>query len=146
MDTVIKAKNIINKIRYITLATVSEQAQPWGTPVLAAFDDDYNFYWTSMVETRHSQNIRINPAIYFTIFDSTVAPGENEAVYVQATASELSDSSEIEKAATLVYGRKNKAVPMAKDFMGDSPKRLYKATPEKVWVKVGIEEKTEITL
>ncbi len=146
MDAAAKAKEIIEKVRYITLATVSEEAQPWGTPVLAAFDDRYNFYWTSMADTQHSKNIRANAAIFFTIFDSTPMPGENEAVYVKAKAFELSNQTEIQQAAVLVYGRKNKEAPTAQTFLGDSFKRLYKATPERIWVKVGPNEKTEITL
>ncbi len=42
-----KAAEIIKKIPYITLATVSEEGQPWNSPLWSAFDKDLNFYWAS---------------------------------------------------------------------------------------------------
>ncbi|HEY5383108.1 MAG TPA: pyridoxamine 5'-phosphate oxidase family protein [Candidatus Paceibacterota bacterium] len=153
MDASEKAKEIIEKIIYITIATASKEAEPWNTPVLAAYDEQYNFYWTSMANTQHSQNIRVNPKVYLSIFDSTVKPGEAGGVYVKASAVELSDPAEIERAVALVYKRKNKPIKMVEEFLGESPKRIYKAIPEKFWINLDVDiknnpldPKKEITL
>lgn len=57
-------------------------------------------------------------------------------IYVKARAIEMSEGSEINAAAQYVYNSKGKPVPSNNEFMGGSPKRLYKATPEQVWVSL----------
>jgi nitroimidazol reductase NimA-like FMN-containing flavoprotein (pyridoxamine 5'-phosphate oxidase superfamily) len=136
MDRVARAKEILERIRYITLATASVDAEPWSTPVTAAYDEQYNFYWTSMAATQHSQNIRANSRIYFSVFDSNAPLGAGGAVYVKAQATELTDPAEIEKAVAVLYVRKNKPARQPEEFLGESPKRMYKAVPEKVWVNL----------
>lgn len=143
MDRVARAKEIIEKIRYITLATASVDAEPWGTPVTAAFDAQYNFYWTSMAGTQHSQNIRANPRVYFTIFDTNAPLGAGGAVYVKGQAMELADSEEIKKAAVVLYAAKGKPVREPEEFLGDSPKRMYKVIPEQVWVNLDEEVRND---
>jgi nitroimidazol reductase NimA-like FMN-containing flavoprotein (pyridoxamine 5'-phosphate oxidase superfamily) len=134
MDSKLRAREIIEKVRYITVATVTPDGRPWGTPVFAAYDDRYNFYWKSMADAVHSRNIRENPNIYFTIYDSTAAPGAGSGVYCTAQAAELSEISEIEKAIMLVYERKHSISRTVGEFLNDSPARMYIARPEKFWL------------
>lgn len=143
IDRVAKAKEILSSIRYITIASASNDAEPWGTPVLAAFDEHYNCYWTSLSNTQHSKNIQENPRIYVTCFDSTVLPGEGGGVYIQARAAEVSDPVEITHAAELLYARKNKSARKAEEFLGGSLKRMYKATPQKFWISLDIDVKND---
>jgi hypothetical protein len=143
IDRVARAKEILSKIRYITIASASNEAEPWGTPVLAAFDDRYNFYWTSLANTQHSKNIKENPRVYLTCFDSTVLPGDGGGVYIKAHAIEMTDSVEISYAAGLLYERKNKPVRGAEEFLGDSLKKMYKATPQKFWVSLDVDVKND---
>ena len=136
MDRVARAKEIISQIKYVVIATASKDAQPWNTPVTAAFDETYNFYWTSMANTQHSKNIRENANVYIVIFDSTVPQNEGGAVYVKAVARELTDPAEITSASKILYARKQKPPRGVEEFVGDSPKRLYKAAPEQTWVNL----------
>lgn len=143
MDRVARAKEIIEKNRYITLATATLDAEPWSTPVTAAHDEVYNFYWTSMAQTQHSQNIRTNPRIYFSIFDSNAPLGEGGGVYIKARAFELVDPEEIKKAAIILYAAKSKAARGPEEFLGDSSKRMYKAMPEQIWVNLDEEVRND---
>lgn len=143
IDRVARAKEIFSNIRYITISSASVEGEPWGTPVLAAFDEQYNFYWTSLNNTRHSKNIEENSKVYLTCFDSTVLPGEGGGVYVKAQASEITDLVEIERAMELVYARKNKPNRGVEEFQGDSIKRMYKAIPEKFWISLDIDVKND---
>ncbi len=143
IDRVAKAKEILANIRYITIASASTEAEPWGTPVLAVFDDQYNCYWTSLNNTQHSKNIKENPRVYLTCFDSTVLPGEGGGVYIQAQAVEMTDPAEITRVAELLYVRKNKPVRKAEEFLEDSLKRMYKATPRKFWINLDIDVKND---
>jgi uncharacterized protein YhbP (UPF0306 family) len=95
IDRIAKAKEILSEIRYVTIASASNEAEPWGTPVLGVFDEQYNFYWTSFSNTQHSKNIQENSRVYLTCFDSTSLPGEGGGVYIQAQAIEITDPLEI---------------------------------------------------
>jgi nitroimidazol reductase NimA-like FMN-containing flavoprotein (pyridoxamine 5'-phosphate oxidase superfamily) len=132
-----KAWKIIEKILYITIATVSKDGRPWNSPVYSAFDEKYNFYWASWKENQHSKNIRDNNQVFIVIYDSTVSEGTGEGVYIQAKAYELGDEKEIKHALIYLDGRVNKKKdPKTRiaQFQGDKPRRIYKAIPEKVWV------------
>jgi general stress protein 26 len=153
MDLSQRAKEIISDILYITIATTTKDGQPWNTPVYSSFDDKYNFFWASWVETQHSKNIGENNNVFLVIYDSTVQEGKGEGVYIKAKAYELTDSTEIEHATKIHYARKNATPRKVEEFLGNSPRRMYKAVPEKVWMNSNaelegkpIDLRTEITL
>lgn len=131
-----RAKEIISKIIYITIATASKDGQPWNTPVYSAFDENFNFYWSSWKENQHSKNIAENNNVFIVIYDSTVPEGTGEGVYVKAKAYPLSNEGEIRQALALLYTRKNQNPEKRKpeEFLGDNPRRVYKAIPEKFWM------------
>lgn len=129
-----KAKSIIAKIIYITIATVSKDGKPWNSPVYSAYDEKFNFFWASWKENEHSKNVRNNGDVFLVIYDSTAAEGTGEGVYVKAKAQELNDPKEIEYALKYLYGRKNKTSRKSDEFLGDYPRRVYKAAPEKFWI------------
>jgi len=92
-----RAKTVIKKISYITVATVSEDGMPWNAPVFAAYDENYNFYWGTYRDSQKSKNIRHNKNVYLVIYDSNDPPGEGFGVYIKATAEELTVVSVIFK-------------------------------------------------
>ena len=134
MITSQRAKEIIEKIRYITLATVTPDGEPWNSPVFSAHDEQYNFYWASWKENQHSKNICANGKVFLVIYDSQAPEGTGEGVYIQARAVELSDEKEIAHAAKHLWGRKNKAPRQPYELLGEYPRRMYKAIPEKIWM------------
>ncbi len=129
-----RAKNIISKILYITIATSTKDGIPWNSPVYSAFDESYNFFWASNQNGQHSKNIQENNNVFLVIYDSRVPEGTGEGVYVQAKAYELSDEKEIIYALSFLDGRVGKKPHSPSEFQGDKPRRVYKAIPEKVWV------------
>lgn len=137
-DTLItRAKAIIHQIKYITIASVTPEGKPWNSPVFAAFDEHYNFYWNSWRENQHSQNIAYLPEVFLVIYDSTVAEGTGEGVYIQARVEVVTDKKEIESSRLLMQARKDK--PSSKlrssdEFLGDYPRRVYKAIPQRIWM------------
>lgn len=72
--------------RYMVLATADADGVPWVSPVWFATEDERVFYWISDPNARHSRNIAARPEIAIVIFDSTVTPGEAQAVYMEAHA------------------------------------------------------------
>jgi hypothetical protein len=130
-----KAIEIIRNVKYMTIATASEDGQPWNTPVAwFRFNRDYVLYWASWVDNQHSKNIRDNGKAFIVIYDSTPADGKPSAgVYIQAETSELNDKDEVMQAAK-VFGNDPYNSSDGHEYLGAKPRRIYKATPQKMWL------------
>ncbi len=120
-----KAAEIIKKIPYITLATVSEDDQPWNSPLWSAYDKELNFYWASDYKSVHSTNIRSNSKVFCVIYDSTMAEGTGEGVYFSGKAYELSESEVLVNCPSM-----KKPV----HFGSNNILKIYKVLPEKIWM------------
>lgn len=129
-----KAKNVISKILYITIATVGDEGQPWNSPVYSAFDEDYNFYWVSDQDAQHSQNITANKRVFLSIYDSSAPPSSGQGVYIMAQAQEVVIDEEREKAYNLLNSRAEGYPWSFEELNGKNRLRLYKAVPEKFWI------------
>lgn len=128
-----QAKEVIDKIVYIDLATVTSEGQPWSSPVWYVRDNKYNFYFYSPKYSQHAINIRDNGRGFIVIYDSTVPEGTGFGVYMTVQVKELQTVPEIEKAIKWIFTKKpRKKVP--EDFMRDAPRRIYQVTPGEVWV------------
>lgn len=148
-----RVQEIITQVPYLTLATVGADGHPWNSPLWTAYDDAWNFFWTSSPNAQHSQNITAEPRVYIVIFDSAQAEGTGEGVFLQGRAEELTDREEIAHAVEVFYRRKNKSAREPEDFLGDSPRRMYRFTPEKCWINTyekirgfGVDGREEIQL
>jgi len=135
-----KAKEIIEKIMYLTIATSSKDGMPWNSPVFVAYDDNYNFFWKSGKNSQHSKNIKENNNIFIVIYDAIVPWGKGQGVYIQAKAFELTDEQEIAEALSYHKKRVQKELWKVEEFTGENPRRVYKAVPEKVWMNKDSEE------
>lgn len=130
-----KASEIINRILYITIATVSRDGQPWNSPVYSAFDKDLNFYWFSDKDSQHSKNIRENKNVSLVLYDSTVPEGEGWGVYIEAEAYELSNGDEVLEGLKVMDNRIGKKKEREYEkFSGAAVLRVYKVIPQRVWV------------
>jgi nitroimidazol reductase NimA-like FMN-containing flavoprotein (pyridoxamine 5'-phosphate oxidase superfamily) len=141
-----EVRQIVDKIKYITLATVSEANDPWNAPVFFAHQEYRTFYWGSRRAVQHSQNIRSNGKGYIVIYDSTIPPGKGRAVYIQAKCEELSDPEEIKLAVKLLHDRYGETYMVAEKMRTNPTHRLYKATLQRAWVKnEDIDVREEVT-
>jgi general stress protein 26 len=148
-----RAKEIIEKIQYVTISSITEEGMPWNSPVFTAYDENFNFYWGTHVDSQKAKNIRSNGNVFLVIYDSTVPSGTGEGVYIKATAQQLSDSAEIKVVFELL---KDRHATSFWDFAAVSeagPIRLFKAVPQQAWMnddgrKSGhyIDIRTEISL
>lgn len=129
-----KAKKILNNICYATLATVSADGQPWNSPVYCAYDESYNIYWGSHIDSQHTKNIRSNGKAFIVVYDSTIEPGLGEGVYIQAECIELTDEAEIAVAHKLIQDRRPSPYWKLEEVQPDKPVHLFKAIPQKIWM------------
>lgn len=134
-DLLERAKEIIETVRYINIATVSPEGFPWNTPVYVEHDEGLNFYWSSWINAEHSKNIRANKNIFITLYDSTRKRGDNHrrGLYMKAIAEELNKLEDIKKALKYFKGSDGRELKAA-DFVGGSVKRLYSAKPLSLWL------------
>ncbi|HSW79566.1 MAG TPA: pyridoxamine 5'-phosphate oxidase family protein [Candidatus Saccharimonadales bacterium] len=149
-----RVKEIIERIKYITIATISEQHEPWNAPTFFAYDDKFNLYWGSPARSQHSQNIRANGQAYIVIYDSTVTPGTGKGVYIRAFCEELSNQDEMRAAFNLIRKRRGDISYWEfEEFQPDRPIRLYKAEPKHIYTNGGVmvdgeylDSRVEVTL
>jgi diguanylate cyclase (GGDEF)-like protein len=88
-DNAAIARAIIDGNSYLVLGTADAGGSAWASPVWFATDDGRDFYWVSSPQARHSRNLAVRPRLGIVIFDSTVPAGDGQAVYMSATAAEL---------------------------------------------------------
>ena len=131
-----RARQTIEKILYLTIATADRDGQPWNSPVYSAYNKNYEFYWASWTGNQHSKNIHENEKTFVVIYDSTVPEGTGFGVYMKGKSRklEIQDTVEIVKALGLLYSRKNKKPRKIEEFLGLFSRRVYKFVPEQVWV------------
>jgi nitroimidazol reductase NimA-like FMN-containing flavoprotein (pyridoxamine 5'-phosphate oxidase superfamily) len=137
---------IVEANAYMTLATADADGRPWATPVWFAHAGCAEFVWVSRPEARHSRNIAARPAIGIVIFDSTVAPGTGQGVYVEARASEVPAA---DRAAALdVYAQRSIASGLRPwseaDVTAPAQHRLYRALAERRFLLDGTDRRVEV--
>ncbi len=151
------ARTVIDANRYMALGTADEAGHPWVSPVWFATDDYRSFHWVSSPEARHSQNLAARPEVAIAIFDSSVAVGSAEAVYMSARAEELT-GEELQRGID-VFGRRS-TEDAARDWglsevQPPSLFRLYRATASEHFVLIrgrdpnrgtGVDHRERVTL
>jgi pyridoxine/pyridoxamine 5'-phosphate oxidase len=93
-DHAADAKRIVDSNVYMTLATADADGRPWASPVWFAHEDYMRFLWVSKPEARHSRNLAVRRQAAIVIFDSTVAEGAAEAVYLEVDAEQAAEEDE----------------------------------------------------
>jgi nitroimidazol reductase NimA-like FMN-containing flavoprotein (pyridoxamine 5'-phosphate oxidase superfamily) len=125
-----KARRIVDANMYMTIATADGDGRPWATPVWYAPAGEGELLWVSVPEARHSRNIARRPEIAIVIFDSTVPVGGAEAVYVEATAEQL--TGEAVGPAIATFSERSQACGanawQEAEVLPPAPLRLYRAT------------------
>ena len=121
------AREVIDANRYMVLGTSNADGVPWATPVWFAQRDYREFFWVSRPETRHSRNLAERPELSIVIFDSTVTPGEGQAVYMEATAAQTTEGIEVFSARSVAQGLGD-----WRDLSG--PLKLYRAVVSQHWM------------
>lgn len=129
------ARQLIQDLKYMTLATAALDGQPWNTPVFYAYDGKQTFYWGSRHNTRHSQNIALNEQAFIVIYDSTITPGHGEGFYAEVVCKELDRSTEINLAIEFLHTRFGEPYMTPAGVQGSAEFRLYKAIVKNAWVK-----------
>jgi hypothetical protein len=142
------ARAIIDGNAYMVLGTADADGTPWAAPVWFAVAAYREFVWVSKPGARHSRNLAVRPQLGIVIFDSTVAPGDGVAVYLEATAEELA-GDEID-AGLDVFARDSAAAGLKvwtrEDVVPPARHRIYRATASAHFLLDEHDERVPVTL
>ena len=124
----------------MTLSTSSLDGKPHSTPLFYANDEKFNFYWYSKKETKHSLLIKDNNKVSISIF-GVGDKDEGFGVYLEGIASEIPEN-ELSNALEIYFNKalkdnqteREEMISNANDFLNESPLRMYKFIPEKIYV------------
>ena len=97
-------KEIITKNSFMTLATSDTEGNVWAAPMTFAFDDDFNIYFHSALDSTHIKNIMENPEVSYAIFDSVQQLATLDGVQAKGIVGQIADD-EIEKVHSLFFKR-----------------------------------------
>ena len=140
------AQEILDHNLYMTLATADAEGRPWASPVWFALEGYRDFLWVSRPDARHSRNVAVRPELALVIFDSTAAPGDAGAVYVEGRGEELG-GQELGRAIA-VCSRRSEASGLAAwsaaDVTAPAPHRLYRATASAHFLLGGNDQRIEV--
>jgi hypothetical protein len=124
------ARTIVDSNDYMVLGTADESGLPWASPVWYAPEDYREFFWVSSPEARHSRNLAARPELGIVIFDSTVAVGAGQGVYLSAVAEQMS-GDDLDRGIAIFSRRSEERGARAwtrDQVVPPAPVRLYRAT------------------
>jgi nitroimidazol reductase NimA-like FMN-containing flavoprotein (pyridoxamine 5'-phosphate oxidase superfamily) len=131
---------LIERERFMTLATADAGGRPWASPVWYAPDGDSALLWLSAPETRHSRNLAVRPEVAIVIFDSRQTPGNAEAVYMEARAEEAAGGLEVFSARSVAQGLPE----WTPEKLGDRL-RLYRAVVSRHWELDALDQRVPVS-
>jgi hypothetical protein len=147
-DLAVLAREIIDASLYMVIATSDPSGQPWASPVYFAPSGYRAFFWVSAPEATHSINLRDRREVGIVIFDSSVAIGKGQGVYVLGVARELpahetAEGIEIFSKRSAGHGGSEWSV---EDVSPPARHRLYQATAEGHYVLDEHDHRVEVRL
>lgn len=130
-----KTQYLLENNRTMTIATADASGKPWVSPVFYSYDKDYNLYWVSDKNARHSKNVVARPQVSISIFGQVQSGEGLDGVFFDAEAVELLDKKEIEHAIKMITRFPQEDRFTIKDINDVTDKacwRIYKARPKEV--------------
>jgi hypothetical protein len=129
-------RDIIEANCYLVLATADAAGRPWSSPVYFAHIGFTEFFWVSSPEATHSRNIAGRPEVGIAVFDSQVAIGTGQGVYMSAIAKLLEDG---ETARGIEAFSRRSVAHGGLEWASDDVRagvgvRLYRATADSHWI------------
>lgn len=129
--------------KQLAIATIDDDGKPWVVCVNLAYDEGVNFIWKSLKDTEHSKNVAARSDVSICAFSETPEVGDF-GFYCKAKAYEVTDQTELERLLAVRY--KGREVPNAREFLGNSPHRIYYAKITEAWINDDRHIKTPVVL
>ncbi|WP_406489999.1 pyridoxamine 5'-phosphate oxidase family protein [Streptomyces phaeochromogenes] len=126
------ARAIVDANRYMVLATGDRAGMPWSSPVYFAHRGYREFFWVSSPQATHSRNIAVRPQVGIVVFDSSVAIGTGQGVYMSAVAAavDAADALAVFSRRSVTHGGRVWTADDIQDAQGVSSLALYRAVAD----------------
>lgn len=126
-------KEYLQKPRVMQLATCVDN-QPWACNVHFYVDENFNFYWVSMTDRRHSLELEKNPKAAITVKIHEDTPEENYVIGISAEGEAAQiGMEEIKKIGEKYINRLSKKPKLLEDILAESGGfTFYKFIPSKL--------------
>lgn len=123
------AQDILDKGYFLSLATLDDGGL-WVSDVFYVADENWNIYWLSARNTRHSKAIEHNPDVAGTITISTTPQDPSEALQIVGRAEKVDEeqNGEVEKLFLQKRGKEKKT----EASRYNNGQAWYKLTPTKM--------------
>lgn len=134
VESLEKVRGLLNSVTYCSLSTCDADGSPWVSPVYFAFDSALNFYWSSAIASRHSQNLYTNQGkAAIALYQSKKSEAPTDGLYLTGLVTEL-DLASARQAFSLLEKRSGKLIPRRpEDYVGQSARRMYRFLPQQAW-------------
>ncbi len=108
---------------------VSDEQGVWVADVIFAHDDEFNIYWMSTADRRHSMAIEANPNVAAAI-TATQRPGDSDSGVQMSGKAKAIDS--VPREVALRYFRKQNKPAPAEDFVVLEDHQWYVLRPTRI--------------
>lgn len=121
-------KSILEQGYLMSLGTVDDGGV-WVSDVIYLHDDDFNLFWLSDPEVRHSRAVLVNPKVSATITVSNNAGEPNIGLQIEGVVEKL-EGNNLELATQ--HRSKRKKSPPARDGEVEEGDSWYRLRPTKI--------------
>lgn len=145
------ARHLIDQAKYMVIATSDKHCMPWAAPVFFAYDDKFNLYFISAVDSKHAENISRNPYVAVSIFDSSQPIGMSEGIQIEGKTSVV-ERSKLKGVIDVYSSRlfRNSNIPDTSrynesEYSGASEFRFFKIEVVQAYV-TGVDRRVKVDL
>lgn len=126
-------KEYLPTINVMQLAT-SANNQPWVCTVHYYSDDQFNIYWCSTLERRHSQEIKQNPKVAAAILVHENTPVEKYVIGISVEGTAELVGGQVDEAILNGYAQKHHTSSSFVENVrsGKEPHKFYKLSPSNI--------------
>ena len=133
MEPVELVKRYLSQTNVMQLAT-SDNGQPWACTVHYYSDDDFNFYWISLLSRKHSLDIKQNNKVAAAVLfhENTSAEPYVIGISLEGTAELIGD--QIDEKTSVAYIKKLAKDPslLTNIATGKNQHKFYRLKPSKI--------------
>lgn len=135
-----RAKQLLESAKHAAMATVNEDGSPHNTPFMFLYEPDLSrIYWGSHPRSVHSKNVTRTGEAFFVWFDAE----ERGGLYIKAKNAHELSGGELEAALMIhnkVRAARGQDLLKLSYYTGQSPQRMWSATPTAFWVNGAIRD------
>ena len=142
------ARAIVDDNLYMVLATADADGRPWASPVYSPTKRIAASTGVSAPDSTHSRNIAVRPECSSVIFDSRVPINSGQAVYMSATAKEVTGDEREEPVETFSERSKQHGAGAwtTVDLEAPARLRLYVAAADEQFALGDRDERISVSL